>query len=168
MTISFIYFSIISAMYNHAPKDYICPICITVKGEENKHTITRQTDVFYQDKFITVFIGARSWPNNKGGIIIVPNNHFENIYDIPEKELSHIYIFAKKVAFALKEIYHCDGTSMRQHNEPAGNQDAWHFHVHVMPRYKNDQLYQLNDQKYWSTNEERKPYADKLRTYFSL
>jgi diadenosine tetraphosphate (Ap4A) HIT family hydrolase len=34
-----------------------------------------------------------------------------------------------------------DGTSTRQHNEPAGNQDVWHYHEHVFPRYDGDELY---------------------------
>lgn len=153
-------------MYNHEPKGYICPICIAIEGKENDQTLIYQNDIFYKDDLITAFINCRRWPNNPGGTIIVSNKHFENIYDVPDDILSHIHIFAKKLAVALKETYKCDGTAVRQHNEPAGNQDAWHFHVHVMPRYKNDQLYQLDDQKQWTTPEERKPYADKLRDYF--
>lgn len=153
-------------MYNHAPKDYVCPICIAIEGKENEHTLTHQSDIFYKDDSITAFINSRTWPHNPGGTIIVPNTHIENIYDIPDKLLSKIYLFAKEVAITLKETYKCDGTSTRQHNEPAGNQDAWHFHVHVMPRYKDDQLYQLNDQKRLTTPEERRPYGEKLRNYF--
>lgn len=154
-------------MYNHEPKSYICPICVAIEGKENDQTLIHQSDIFYKDDSITAFINCRRWPNNLGGILIASNQHFENIYDIPDEILSKIYLFTKKVAIALKETYKCDGTSVRQHNEPVGNQDAWHFHVHVMPRYKNDQLYQLDDQKQWTTPEERKPYAGKLRNYFN-
>lgn len=153
-------------MYNHAPQDYICPLCVAIEGKENEHTLVRQSDIVYKDDIIMIFINSRRWPNNPGGVLIVPNQHFENLYDMPEDILSRIYLMTKKVALALKETYKCDGTSIRQHNEPAGNQDAWHFHVHVMPRYTNDQLYQLNDQKSWTKPEERKPFADKLRNYF--
>lgn len=153
-------------MYNHTPKDYICPICVGIEGKENEHTLIAQDDIFYKDGIITAFIGGRSWPNNPWGVVIVPNQHFENIYDIPEEALSKIYLFAKKVAIAIKELYNCYGISTRQHNEPAGNQDAWHFHVHVTPRYTNDQLYKLYAEKRWSTPEERKPHADKLKEYF--
>ena len=153
-------------MFNHAPNNYQCPLCLAVQGIENEHTLVRQNDIFYKDELIMAFINSRRWPNNPGGVLLVSNQHFENLYDIPEGILARIYVFTKKVAIALKETYQCDGISIRQHNEPAGNQDAWHFHVHVMPRYTNDQLYQLDDQKTWTTSEERKPYADKLREYF--
>jgi diadenosine tetraphosphate (Ap4A) HIT family hydrolase len=41
----------------------------------------------------------------------------------------------------MKDAYRCDGVSTRQHNEPAGDQDVWHLHVHVLPRHQGDQLY---------------------------
>ena len=67
----------------------------------------------------------------------------------------------RRIAIALKEAFGCDGTSTRQHNEPAGNQDLWHLHVHVFPRYDGDDLYGS-----WyrdSTYEERVDFAAKLQ-----
>ena len=67
------------------------------------------------------------------------NEHFENIYDLPIHYALDIHRVARMTALALQRVYSCDGVSTRQHNEPAGNQDVWHYHVHVMPRYKDDQ-----------------------------
>ena len=88
------------------------------------------------------------------------------LYDIDEKHLEVIHNFSKKVAVAFKKVYKSDGTSVRQHNEPAGNQDVWHYHLHVFPRYENDRLYQNHEKTKWPTKEERIPYSDKLKTYF--
>lgn len=151
-------------MFNHEPKDYKCPLCEVASGKDREKT--QQSDIVYRDEFITAFIAAKWWPNNPGHVIIISNNHFENLYDIPEDLLSKIYSFSKKVAIALKKTYKCDATSTRQHNEPAGNQDVWHFHVHVYPRYENDQLYQLHEEKRWTESKEREPYASKLKKYF--
>ncbi|MPM74351.1 Protein hit [bioreactor metagenome] len=115
---------------------------------------------------MTAFIAPNWWPNNLGHVVIIPNEHVENIYDISDEFLSKVFVMAKKIAIALKEIYKCEGTSIRQHNEPAGSQTTWHFHVHVLPRYKNDNLYELNQSDKWTEVEERKIYADKLRKYF--
>lgn len=41
----------------------------------------------------------------------------------------------------MKQAFGCDGVSTRQHNEPAGDQDVWHFHLHVFPRWTGDDLY---------------------------
>jgi histidine triad (HIT) family protein len=75
-----------------------------------------------------------------------------------------IHDLEKDMAIALKETYRCDGVSSRQHNEPCGNQDVWHYHLHVFPRYKNDNLYKSERE---NTNpEERLEYAIKLKDYF--
>ena len=65
----------------------------------------------------------------------------------------------------LKEALACDGTSTRQHNEPAGNQhDMWHLHVHVFPRYDGDNLYASSYRE--STLDERRDLAASLQRVF--
>lgn len=151
-------------MFNHVPKNYKCPFCLLVNGVEAGES--KPEDIFYKNEFITAFVSAKWWINNPGGTLVIPNNHFENLYDIDEKYLNSITIFSKKLAIALKEVYKCDGVSTRQHNEPSGDQEVWHFHLHVMPRWERDDLY-INHNKFsWTTFEERKPYVDKLRNYF--
>lgn len=151
-------------MYTHAPKDYICPFCLVVEGVENEHVQTKQADIVYKDNYITAFISAGRYKNNKGNVIIIPNSHFENIYDLPDEISARIHKLERKIAIALKEVYKCDGVSSRQHNEPFGNQDVWHYHLHVFPRYKDDNLY-LTDREL-SKPEERVEYANRLKIYF--
>jgi histidine triad (HIT) family protein len=153
-------------MFNHEPKDYICPLCLLIK-KDYKNQLTKLSDIVYEDKNITAFMCPKHWGDVRGNVMVISNIHYENLYDIPDDLLGKINIVAKKIAIAMKKAYDCDGISTRQHNETAGNQDIWHFHLHVIPRYKNDRLYQRHDEKYWSTPEERKPYADKLRKYFN-
>jgi histidine triad (HIT) family protein len=94
---------------------------------------------------------------------VIPNEHVENLYGIDDDLLGAVYATVKRVALGLKTAYGCEGTSTRQHNEPAGNQDVWHLHVHVFPRYAGDLLYQRHEEKRWATPDERAPYAAKLR-----
>jgi len=151
-------------LYSHAPEGYICPFCLIVKGIENEHVITRQSDIIYRDEFITAFINATTFGINKGNVIIIPNRHFENLYELPSDYSAKIHDFAQQVAIAFKQEFKCDGVSTRQHNEPAGNQDVWHYHLHIFPRYKDDNLYGM---KRIPTNvEERAVYAEQLRNYF--
>jgi len=128
-------------MYNHAPDDYVCPFCLLVQGIENEHVISAQADVVYQDDTVTALISSHQWPNNPGNTIVIPNEHFENIYDLPVHLASRIHELARALALAMKAVYACDGVSTRQHNEPAGNQDVWHYHLHVTPRYTGDGFY---------------------------
>jgi len=147
-------------MYNHAPADYICPFCLLIQGIENEHVLSVQADIIYQDDVITAFICSRQWPNNPGSVIIIPNEHFENIYDLPLRLATKVRELAQAVALAMKVVYRCDGVSTRQHNEPAGNQDVWHYHLHVTPRYTSDGLYA--SQGATMAPEERAKHALKL------
>jgi histidine triad (HIT) family protein len=152
-------------MYNHAPTDYICPFCLVVQGIENEHVWTKQSDIIYKDNAITAFIAAGCWSNNKGHVLIIPNQHYENIYELPLSLSARIHDFEKEVALAFKEVYKCDGVSSRQHNEPCGSQDVWHYHLHVFPRYENDNLYKTDRERL--PPHERFYYADMLRKYFN-
>src|ERR1043166_3336132 len=152
-------------MYNHSPENYICPLCQISRGEVTDKG-NQEPSVIWRDEFITVFIAGKWWKSNPGHIIVIPNKHIENLYDMPEEMGNIIFNASKKVAIALKETYKCDGISTRQHNEPAGNQDVFHFHLHIFPRYEGDNLYINHKDTYWPTQEEKQPYVDKSKAYF--
>ena len=128
-------------MYTHAPKDYECPICLAVQGIENDITWIVQNDIFYRDDLVMGFIGSKFIKGNEGHPILVLLQHYENIYELPAKYGHAIFDLTQKVSRALKEIRQCDGLTIFQNNEPAGNQHAWHYHVHVVPRFENDNFH---------------------------
>jgi histidine triad (HIT) family protein len=147
-------------LYNHAPKDYICPLCLLVQGVENEHNHIKRTDLVYQNDQVTSFIGIRKWPNNVGHVLTIPNEHFENIYDLPIRVSVEIQKTAKAIALAMKDVYSCDGVMLLQRNEPAGEQRTWHYHLHVIPRYENDNLHLSQRQPFPA--DERAEYALRL------
>lgn len=151
-------------MFNHEPKAYQCPFCELVNGVDGE--INTQKHIVYQDENTLAFVSPKWWINNPGNVLVIPKKHTENIYDISDESISDVYVTAKKIALAIKKSYPSDGVSTRQHNEPHGNQDVWHFHVHVFPRFENDKLYQNHDNKEWVSNEQRMVYVDKLKKYF--
>ena len=147
-------------MYNHAPEHYVCPFCLLVQGIENTFVQSVQSDIVFHDGVVTAFISSHQWPNNHGNVIIVPNEHFENIYDLPVPYAIDIQKAARMIAFVMKAVYSCDGISTRQHNEPGGNQDVWHYHVHVTPRYRDDRFY--TTQRELMAVSERARHAERL------
>lgn len=150
-------------MYNHAPEDYDCPFCRLARGRSTSRS--DQNDVIHRDYEVTAFMASAWWPNNPGHVLIVPSEHYENIYDLPPELGTPIQRITQRVALAFKATYGCDGVSTRQHNEPVGNQDVWHYHLHVFPRYENDNLYATRRGD--STPEGRQPYAEKLRAFLT-
>jgi histidine triad (HIT) family protein len=149
--------------FSHAPPGYRCPFCRVVAGEELRDDYTKQADVVYRDGVVTAFVSSAWWPANAGHVLVVPNGHFENVYDVPDDVLAAVQVVGKRVALAIRASYGCEGTSFRQHNEPAGNQDVWHYHLHVFPRYGGDELYLRSSERRDTTPAERAPYAERLR-----
>lgn len=147
----------------HQPGGYDCPFCRVAAGEDIQGT--KQADVIYRDELVAAFVALAWWPKNASHVLVVPNAHFENVYDIPDAVLAAVQLAGKRMALALKAVYGCDGTSFRQHNEPAGYQEVWHYHLHVFPRYHGDELYERTRERRVTTPAERAPYARQLREY---
>lgn len=154
-------------MYNHAPEDYQNPFRRLVMRDRVGELLSNEEDIVYEDGDITAFICSNSEVKNQGNVLVIPNEPYENLYDIPDTLLAKVHVFAKRVAIAMKEVYGCDGVSLRQHNEPAGNQEVWHYHLHVIPRYEGDDLYSHYEERAQSDPKVRKEYAEKLRKYFN-
>ncbi len=148
-------------MFSHAPPGYECPFCRIVRGIEDEHVLSRRSDVVYHDDTLTAFISSGQWPRNQGHVLIVPNAHFENVFDLPESFGEPIQRLTRRIALAMKAEYGCTGVSTRQHNEPDGGQDVWHYHVHVFPRYPGDGLYTSSHEP--MSVEQRAGFAVRLR-----
>jgi histidine triad (HIT) family protein len=152
-------------MFNHQPSEYTCPFCRLLSGVETEFNMKQ--DVVYENEHTIAFVAPRWWENNKGHVLVVPRGHYENIYEIPDDMIGEVYKTVKKIAIAIRSTYECDGTSTRQHNEPAGDQDVWHLHAHVFPRFTGDELYKNSDANGIADAAQRLPYAEKLRAYFA-
>ena len=77
---------------------------------------------------------------NEGHTLIIPKDHYANVFDIPEKLVAHVYRVAKRVALAVKEATRADGISIIQQNGKAADQKVFHLHVHVIPRFEGQKL----------------------------
>ena len=151
-------------MYTHAPLEYICPFCLLIQGRKNGQIQLKETDIVFQSADVTAFMATRKYPNNQGHVLIIPNEHFENIYDLPLDISAKVHALSRDVALAMKSEYHCDGIMLRQHNESAGDQNIWHYHLHVIPRYNNDGFHSARKSPF--DVDERAQYAQKLRNWF--
>ena len=143
-------------MYNHEPAGYDCPFC-----REDPTTATRPIEILRRYERVTVRLNPKWWPNNPGGTLVVPHDHVENVYDLPPELGTPMQEAIRDTALALKAAFDCDGVSTRQHNEPAGNQDVWHLHIHVFPRYDGDDLYARHGA--WVAKADMAVRADQLR-----
>ena len=147
-------------MYHHAPPGYDCPFCAVARGEE-RPPWTFRDDVVWRDGACTAWVNRRWWANNPGNVVLVPNRHVENIYEVDRELAADVHDTGRRIALAMKEAYGCGGVSTRQHHEPAGDQEVWHYHLHVFPRWEGDDLYRSEHRL--TTRDERRPYTERLR-----
>jgi histidine triad (HIT) family protein len=125
-------------LISHAPPGYDCPFCRYAEGIGNE-LIGPEHVVESMEETMT-FTSPRIWGRCQG-LLVIPKAHHETLYDVPDELGTPLLRAVRRAALAMKAADGCDGVSTRQHNEPAGNQDLWHFHIHVFPRWTGDRLY---------------------------
>ena len=128
---------------SHAPRDYACPFCELVQGITPFSPDNRCApgDLVYRDETASVLIACDGFGDHEGHAMVIPTAHLEALYDLPDDVNAAIAVMSRRVALAMKAAWEPQGTSVRQHNEPAGNQHVWHYHLHVFPRWDDDSLY---------------------------
>ena len=110
-------------------KDNNCIFCKIANGEIPSKTI-EENELFR----VVLDVG----PATKGHALILPKEHYANLYELPEDVAAEALKLAKKVALKMKDRLQCDGVNLVQNNEEAAGQTVFHFHMHVIPRYKED------------------------------
>lgn len=127
---------------SHAPADYACPFCDLVTGApRHPDTLGEPADIVLETPLALAIIAPAGYEPDPGHVLVITRDHFENLYELPDDAAAAVMITSRQIAKAIKAAWVPDGVSLRQHNEPAGNQDVWHYHQHVFPRWKGDRLY---------------------------
>ena len=110
-------------------RDDKCIFCKIANGEIPSATL-------YEDEDFRVILDLG--PATKGHALILPKNHFDNLFEIPEDMDAKAFILAKKIAKKMKDVFGCDGVNIVQNNGVAAGQTVFHFHIHLIPRYEGD------------------------------
>ena len=106
-----------------------CIFCRIISGE------IPSTTIYENSKFKVIMDIA---PANKGHVLILPKEHYDNIYDIDTATAGELFELAVMTARALKSVLDCDGMNILQNNGTVAGQTVFHFHMHIIPRYEGD------------------------------
>ena len=90
----------------------------------------------YEDDDFRVILDAG--PAAKGHALILPKEHYANLYELDDEVAAKVLPLAKKMITKLTDILGCDGYNLVQNNGEAAGQTVFHFHLHMIPRYKDD------------------------------
>jgi diadenosine tetraphosphate (Ap4A) HIT family hydrolase len=136
-----------------------CPFCAYAAGRFGAELLA------YADEHVMVMPSKGQRPGNRGHCLVVPRAHVTNIYTLPDHLAAPVLSTVRAAARASKRAFGADGVTVRQNNEPAGGQDVFHLHFHVVPRFLGDDF----DAARYETVEEaaRIEQADALRRAWS-
>jgi len=109
----------------------VCPFCRIASGKA-------PASIVYEDATVLAFMDLN--PANVGHILVVPKEHWENIYEAPEDVLADLFSVVKRVSAAVKKTVGAEGISILQLNGRAAGQSVMHFHVHIIPRFRGDPI----------------------------
>lgn len=110
-------------------KDENCIFCKIASGDIPSYTL-------YEDNLFKVFLDLS--PTSFGHALLIPKEHYANLFELEDEIASKIFVLAKKVASAMKTSLQCDGFNLLQNNGEIAGQTMFHFHIHLIPRYKDD------------------------------
>lgn len=94
------------------------------------------TNSIYEDDDFNVILDLG--PATKGHALILPKEHADNLYELPDETAGKAMILAKKLATHMKDVLKCDGLNVVQNNGEAAGQTVMHYHLHLIPRYVDD------------------------------
>lgn len=104
-----------------------CLFCKIIEGSIPSKTI-------YEDELVDVFLDIN--PNTNGHCLIIPKKHIVTVKEVDNILTTHILEVEKKIYDLLKEKLNIKGLTIVQNNELG--QDVKHYHVHLIPRYEDD------------------------------
>jgi histidine triad (HIT) family protein len=142
----------------HAPADYDCPFCRLARSLDSP---APDSSIILVDARVFAFVPLHHYAGIRGNCLVVPRAHHENVLGIPDDLGEDFFRATRRIANAMQDAFGCAGISTRQHNGPAGDQDVWHFHLHIFPRFPDDGLHAGERVPYDAG--ERLQVADRLR-----
>ncbi len=127
-----------------------CIFCKIAKGEIPSATI-------YEDENFRGILDLG--PASKGHALILPKKHYANLFEMDDEMAAKALVVAKKLGTQMQKALKCDGLNVLQNNGEAAGQTVFHFHMHLIPRYKQDTVDFLSWEAGNPTQEEMKEIA---------
>ena len=137
-------------------RDPNCIFCKIVAGELPSIRV-------YEDDHSLVFMDIN--PVAKGHALVIPKQHWQNLYEIPDEHLGYVVATAKYVAAAVRKTLNPDGVSLTQANGKGAAQSVLHFHFHIVPRTMEDDI-KINWELQPGNMDEIQSIADQIQENF--
>ena len=94
------------------------------------------TKSIYEDDDFKCILDAS--PATKGHALLIPKEHSDNLWDLPDETAGKLLKTAKTVSKRMKDVLGAEGFNLVQNNGVTAGQTVFHFHMHLIPRYADD------------------------------
>lgn len=108
-----------------------CIFCKLANGEIPTRTL-------YEDNDFRIILDTN--PLTYGHALILPKKHAENLFALDEETVGKAHQLARQFGAKMMDILKADGMNILQNNGLAAGQSVFHFHIHLIPRYKEDKV----------------------------
>ncbi|MCE4619623.1 MAG: HIT family protein [Desulfurococcales archaeon] len=104
-----------------------CIFCNIARGEAPAHIV-------YEDDSVAVFLDI--YPVEKGHLLVIPRSHYESVADAPPRVAARVFATAAALARLYREALGAPGVNVVANSGRPAGQEVFHFHVHVIPRWR--------------------------------
>ena len=106
-----------------------CIFCKLANGDIPTNTV-------YEDDMFRAILDMG--PAAKGHALLLPKDHADNLFELPDDVAQEALKTAREVGKKIVSKLGADGLNIVQNNGEVAGQTVMHFHIHIIPRYKND------------------------------
>lgn len=130
-----------------------CVFCKIIKGEIPCYKI-------YEDEFTLAFLDIAK--DVDGHTLVIPKKHYVSIFDCDKQELNHVMQSVQKISKHYTEHCGFDGINLLNANDETAGQSVFHFHIHIIPRRKNDKV------NFWPQYDKANHSLDEMKDMLKL
>jgi histidine triad (HIT) family protein len=118
-----------------------------------------KAEILYENEDVMAFLDIR--PVNYGHTLVIPKKHYKDFLSIPLNELNRLIKVSQLLAASIQSGLDAEGFNLIVNNGMSAGQTVFHFHFHIIPRFKNDFNFKPQFKNY--ENGDMKKFADKIK-----
>lgn len=126
-----------------------CIFCSIIQGDIPSSKV-------YEDEQVLAFLDISQ--TTKGHTLVIPKQHVRNLIEMTAETASHLFARIPKIARAIQSATGATAMNIINNNEALAGQTVFHAHVHLVPRYNEEDGISIQ----YTTHEPDFPVLEKL------
>lgn len=98
--------------------------------------------IVYEDDICLAFLDLSQ--TTDGHTLVIPKKHYQNVLEVDDNDLAHIILVTKKIANKIMDKLNAKGVNILTNANEIAGQTVMHFHLHIIPRYDDNDKIEIN------------------------